>query len=305
MEGNSTSRPKSGVKVIKTSRTATGEKPKPQQKTVTLSEIQNLRVKTSQVDQQTKLLKTQLNRVKDQISSKTKAINKTVSYTADVKATNSFKTRTDQLNRSIQAAKDTKEQLEKQIELIKTNDKGTLVFELQEELKMAYCEYQRIQDAIADHQANGADNIQRLKNANAIIQDDYVKEIDTKINKIKNSNRDFKDKIIAHYKKLERNNIERELTRRNKEGKSIQFSKVEIDDTKRYRVEKYNLIATNLNEQSEKFESNVELLNNIINEQREKIVKYLTQQSQMMEIQQETARTMSEKQEPEEINIDF
>ncbi|EAY23550.1 hypothetical protein TVAG_072130 [Trichomonas vaginalis G3] len=304
MDGTSTQRSKKTIRVTRKVN-QNGNPPSKQQKPVTQSEIHELRLKTAQLDQQTKIMRTQLNRVRDQIASKTKAINKTVSSSSDVKGTNGFKTRAEQLEKSIQAATDTKEKLEEQIEQVKENDKGALVVELKEELKMAYCELQRIHDEIEEHKSRGANDAQKLKTANMKLTNEYLQELELKINKTRDSNRDIKDKIIAYYKKIERNNIERSLNKRNKEGIPLQYSKVEIEDNKRYRIEKFNVIAENLNDQSAKFESNVELLNNIINEQRSKIINHLSQdQAIQREIQLETART-EQNQEEEEVNIDF
>lgn len=271
---------------------------KKKQPHVTQSDIHQLRLKTQYLDQQTKILRTQLNRVHDQINAKTKTINKTVGNSNQI-ASNSFKTKIEQLTRSIEAATDTKEKLEEQIEVVKNNDKGAVVVELQEELKMAYCELQRIHDEIAESQSNGSSNVKRLQTANSKVSDEYAKDLDYKINKLRLSNKDIKDKIIAYQKKIERNNIERELNQRNKEGKTLQYGKVEIEDNKRYRIEKFNLIASSLNDENAKFEEKVKLLNDVINQQREKIVNHLVQQSPRKETSRSQGTT---KQEEEEAN---
>lgn len=301
------------------SRYSTGRQPlqplglheKKQQPQVSQSDIHQLKIKTSYLDQQTKILRTQLNRVHDQISSKTKAINKTVTNTHGGAVSNTSKTRIEQLERSIKAAKDTKEKLEEQLDTIKVNDKGTMVIELQEELKMAYCELQRIQESIKDAENNGSDNVRKLNVANSKVSNEYTRDIEYRINKYKLSNKDIKDKIISFYRKFERNNIERSLIQRDKEGKTLDYGKVEIEDNKRYRIEKYNLIASELNDQSTKFEEKVKILNDVINSQREKIVNYLIQQSPRKttsrkpeEEEQATERSKKSK-ETGEVDINF
>lgn len=263
--------------------TLTSKKEKPKQHEIKPSDIHELRMRTTQIQQQTRLMKTQLNRIKDRISSTTKQINRTVSNSKETSKVDSHQTAIKNIKMSIAAAEATIKDLDKQIKDCQEDDKSALVEELQEELKVAYCEYQRLKDTINNTEAESEETRKKFVEADAKTSKFHTNELNMSISQLKEANRALKEKIVAYNKKMERNKIEKIINERNKIGLTYEYYMKEINDTKRYRTEKYNMIAEELNKEMDDFDQKVEELNAIINEQRSKIIAYLTGKNQKEE----------------------
>ena len=276
---------------------------KKQPREIKPAEIHELRLKTSKIQQQTKLMKTQLNRIKDRINTTTKAINQTVTNSREPSKAKGHETTTAQIKKSIEAAQATNQDLDAQLKEAQLDDRSALVEELQEELKIAYCEYQRLQEETKRTASDSGALQKKLAEADARTSKAHTKELDLAISQTKASNKQLKEKIIAYNKKMERNKIEKTINERKKEGMSQQYCEIEITDTKRYRTEKYNMLANELNEEMEKFDSRVDMLNKIINEQRTKIINFLMNQKDKGEEaleEEEGKREGEEEEEPYE-----
>lgn len=255
-------------------------KDKPKQREIKPSDIHELRLKTTQIQQQTRLMKTQLNRIKDRISSTTKQINETVSNKKETSKVDSHQTAIKNIKMSIAAAEATIKDLDKQIKDCQEDDKSALVEELQEELKVAYCEYQRLKDTIDNTEAESEETRKKFAEADAKTSKQHTTELNMSISQLREANRALKEKIVAYNKKMERNKIEKVINERNQIGLTQEYYMMEINDTKRYRTEKYNMIAEELNKEMDDFDKKVEELNKIINTQRSKIIAYLTGKAQ-------------------------
>ena len=274
MEKSQTKRSNTAKKTVRYENPALFPKRK-QPREIKPSEIHELRLKTSKIQQQTRLMKTQLNRIKDRINSTTKAINQTVSNSREPVNPKSHENATNQIKQSIESAKATLQDLDDQLNEARDDDRSALVEELQEELKIAYCEYQRLLDETKETSNDSSELQKKLAEADARTSKQHTKELDLAISQTKASNKQLKEKIIAYNKKMERNKIEKTINERKQQGMSPKYCEIEIDDTKRYRTEKYNMLATELNQEMEDFDEKVDMLNKIINEQRTKIINFI------------------------------
>lgn len=247
---------------------------KKQKRKIRPAEIFDLRLNTSKVNQQNRVLKTQLTRIQDRINIKTKAINRTVANSRDPTEKNHGNT-IKQIRESITAAENTIRDLNNQLEEARDDDRLSIVDELKEELKIAYCEYQRLIDAVKENKLGTGDLKKRLQDADRRAGKAHTKDLERMIAAVKENNNVLKEKLEAYQKKMERNKIEAIINKRRADGKSQELCMLEIEDTKRYRTEKYNMLADELNAEIDNYDSKVDRLNSIIEEMRNKIIDRL------------------------------
>lgn len=289
---NSTSkRGKTGSRPPGTSTSAyrVGPKPKPRPQ-IKPSQIHEIRVKTQKIQQQTKLARTQLNRLKDMIAVKTEAINRTVSKAPEKKESLTIHQNTiQQLDKSIRGATDTLEKLQIELENLQFDDRTAKYQEIQEELLVTYCEYDRLQVDIEHHkeEANAAE--QRLIDADQKANPKNVNEIKADINNIKSINKSFRDKWNAYQIKIQKILIDQQIYKNRQENKDT--DEVIQEEKKRFDQETKDLnqLIHKMNKEDRKYHRHVDMLMETIDNQRRAIVDFLMGKKKNEDGEQEEA----------------
>lgn len=246
-----------------------------QKKQIKPAEIHEMRLNTQKVLQQNRLLKAQLNRLKVRINTTTKNINKTVSNTRDVQYEHTNENICRHLCESIQNAQQTIDALEAQIDERLNDDRTALVDELETELKIAYGEYMRLYDITHTKNTSNADLQKRLLEACQRCSKRHSKELDRIIIDTKEANKQLQDKVDAYNKRTDKIKIDRVINERAQRGVSHKYAMIMIDDTKKNRTEKYNTIVTSLNNEMDQYNSNVDMLIDMIEQKRQRIKDYI------------------------------
>lgn len=264
------------IRVSRKLRTSSAKNNQPKQKKlIKPAEIHELRFNTQKVLQQNRLLKAQLNRLKDRINTTTKNINKTVSNTRDVQYDHTNENICRQLNDSIIIAQHTIDQLDAEIQEKQNDDRIALVEELETELKVAYGEYMRLYEKTHQGNTSNADLVKRLNAASQRCSKRHAHELDIAIIDTKEANKMLQDKVDAYNKRAEKVKIERVINERQEKGMSHKYALISIDDTKANRTQKYNSIVTSLNEEMDQYNANVDKLIDLIGKKRNTIKEYI------------------------------
>ena len=262
------------------------------------SDVYEIKLKTQQLRQQTRQTRTQLSRAQDRINSQTNAINKTFEQSSDQPpvATNHSNT-VPQLQRSVESAQNTLDSLKNEIEKTRKDDKTFSVRELQEEVKIIYCEYTRLNKEVAD----GQEESQAVENARSQAEmkcsSRYQNSLKAQINELKSAIIDLNDKSNAYASKNAKLESDKELVKElgeqnqpvtPKSGKQQtqrqqqQPKQRSAQQIKKESDEKKAQIQTEIDEETEKLkeshkqhEESMNELRQIIEAMKEKIVEQL------------------------------
>ena len=254
--------------------TKLGGRPKPRE--VKPSQIHELRMQTLQIQNQTKLQRTQLNRLKDKIAAKTDAINKTVSKSGERPESSTIhQTTIPQVQRSIDGAQNTLQSLQEELDKAQMDDRTALYQETEEELKTTYLEYDRLQGDIQAAKDEAAQAEDRLKQIDARAGNEHASQLRSQIESNKNASKQLRDKLIAYQTKILKMNIERKIYDNRVNRVPIDQTIKEAEEENQQDRKKMDRMMQRMQKRQEHYEKHVEELMNIIDNQRRSIVDHL------------------------------
>ena len=237
--------------------------------------IQEIRVKTYDLEQQTKLLKAHLSRIKDNINSKTKAINKTVHNSGVLFPSGKQNKIIENLQQSIESARNTLISLNNKIKEAEIEDKSSIVEELKQDLIISFEEYQRLDEEIKNYNKLTEEVKNKLDYCNLITSDEYFNKTNLIINNFKNSNKELNSKVDAYSKKKLRMKIDLLYHQSLEQQKDKDLIEKEIYCRTKFIIEKHNLYIDQINFLKNEHSENINILENQINLMRKKIIEHL------------------------------
>ena len=257
------------------------------------AQVHELKLQTQKLRQQARLLRTQLKRTEDRINSQTNAINKTFESSGEKpQSSSSIHAFTiPNIKRNIEGAQHTLDHLKEQIELAENDDRTSAVEELEEELKVTYCEYQRLAKALQDKKAEANHFDKQLSEAEYRASNQHINELKAAIKNTRTQNASLRDKANAYQVKIEKMKIE-QLIAQHYNNKVP--TKKTLDDLEVERAEqnkRMNELCDELNEEAEEHDKNVAELQDIIEEMKLKISNRLTGEEQTQSEQHDTSDT--------------
>ena len=240
------------------------------------ADVYELRLKTSHLQLRTRQLRSKLNRLQDRILANTNAINKTFEQESDQPAvTSNHSNSVPQLRRSVESAANTLENLHDTIDQTRYDDKSYIVKELQEEVKLAYCEHQRLAMELQDAKIEANNSAQRRKEAEERISNQHIRELKAKNIELQGENASLRDKAVAYKMKQKKLQIEQEIAEHVKNRQSAEKSINNADKKTQEMSEKLTKTAQQLNEDKEKHLQKIQELKQLIEEQKQKIQDFL------------------------------
>lgn len=240
------------------------------------ADVYELRLKTSHLQLRTRQLRSKLNRLQDRIVASTNAINKTFEQESDQPAVTSNHTNSvPQLRRSVESAANTLESLHETIDQTRYDDKTYIVKELQEEVKLAYCEHQRLAMELQDSKIEVNESTQKRKEAEERISTQHIKELKAKNLQLQAENASLRDKAVAYKMKQKKLQIDQEISNHAKNKQPVEKTIKEADQKAQEMNEKLIQLAKELNESKEKHQQKIQELKDLIEEQKQKIQDFL------------------------------
>ena len=259
-----------------TKRTKTTNSPQSKSNEIKPSDVHELKLKTQQILLKTRQLRTQLNRLNDKITAKTNAINKTFEQqSGPAPIVTNHSNSVPQLQRSVELAENTLASLKEEIEAAYQDDKTFIVKELEEEVKLAYCENQRLSQEAkeARHQSNDTNKL--LRDATYKASNQNLQELRSSIREIQEANASLLDKSVAYSSKNEKLRVDQTIVEN--EQNKVPHQKA-IDDANKKKEES----AEKINKKTEKIEKikkehqeKIDELNKIIQQQKQVINDFL------------------------------
>jgi chromosome segregation ATPase len=156
------------------------------------------------------------------------------------------------------------------------NDDRTAIYqELEEELKVTYLEYDRLQGDIQTANAEALRLENQLKAADFKVSTENLNELHRRISELQTENAEYKSKWSAYQIKMHKMAIEARiaLNRKNSTPASTTV-KAAADEHRRY-IARLNQLATSMDAQDDSFSQHVQELAEIIDGQRRRLVKCL------------------------------
>lgn len=239
------------------------------------SDVHELRLKTQQIIQQTRLLHTQLTRLQDKIQSKDEAIHKIVNNADTQKNPKTYENAIKQLDCSIEGATNTRDQLKEQIEQASGDDKTYIVQELEAELKAAYCEYSRLQSDIVSKKQRAEEYKQRFIEADQVASTKNIQDLQTELRQLNTLNRDIRSKWRAYRIKIHKMEFEKRINQAIEKKQTPDQFKEQVQQETEEHTQEYNRVIEEMNKKEEEYTKNIEELQNIIEKQRRHIINFL------------------------------
>jgi hypothetical protein len=236
-------------------------------------------LETQKIQQQTTVLRTQLKRTQDQISSRTSAINKTFELSADKAATSAtiHANTIPNLQRNVEGARNALETLKAQIAETECDDRTVAVEELEEEVKVTYCEYKRLTQGLQDKRAVIAVCSRELQDAEFRASPKRQSDLRAILRDIRYENAVLRDKANAYQLKIEKLLIETQIAEPHRAGRQtqevIEHAMVERAELNQSVAE----IRKHLDKQEQRHRANVNELMGILTSLRQKIDEHLNQ----------------------------
>ena len=266
-------------------------KPKPRE--VHPSEIHEYRMKTLQIQNQIKLQRTQLNRLKDKIAQKTEAINKTVSKSNERPESSTIHDTTiNQVEKSIRAAQNTLATLNEEKDKALEDDRYASYLETEEELKVTYLEYDRLKGDIQSAKEKAQQTEKQLREIDQRAGSEHAAELKAIINQNRATSSSLREKWDAYQTKLLKLQIEEQIyNARNQQDNSKSPSNnksknnaqknetpqlvLDAQNEAKQIQKDINRLKNKLNKKQEHYLKHVEELIEIIDNQRRRIVDHL------------------------------
>jgi hypothetical protein len=242
--------------------------------------IHDLRLLTQQYQQETRILRTQLNRTNIDINSKTSVINKTFEQSGN--RPNASKTIHDHtihnLNRNIEGTRNTFQTIREQIIELERDDRSSVVEELEEDLKMIFCEYRRraliLQERQSDSRFYAAEQERKRYRASP----EHLADLRADIAEIREENAVLRSKARSYLLKLEKLRIEDEVAEKLRNHVSPQTV---VEEAEAYYVKQQRVLdrlTAALDREMDEFQQSVGELNALNEDMRETIRTFLDEQ---------------------------
>ena len=245
------------------------------------NQIHQLKLQTQQIKHQTKVLRTQLKRTEFKISSHTNSINKTFEQSSEKPPAITNHTNTIvYLKQNLDGAQNTLDTLKEQVKEAENDDKSSLVDELEEELKITYCEYRRLVRDLQEKKAEANHYDRQLNEVEYRASNQHISELKAAIRDIRAQNSGLRDKAQAYQVKIEKIKIEQNIKKHQDEKVDLKTTQnnIELEITDLH--DKINALCDELNKEAEQHDQNVAELTNIIEEMRMKIIKRLNEKDE-------------------------
>ena len=257
----------------KTSNNNYGKIPIRQVSNIQPTDIQEIKLQTQQILHKTKILKSQIVKIDFMISSETKAVNKTFEQNSEKQNPSQVsKTTIDNITRSIDGAENRIKALQDEIETLSKDDRGAIVDELQEEVKIAYCEYQRLGKALADTKEVAQSYKAQLHEAESFANS--IGRLRATVRELKALNSSLRDKSNAYQIKHEKLLIEKQINDNLKKKNNQRWrDKVELKEAE-YN-QRMKQICDELNNEADVHEQKIIELHEIIQNMCQKISDHL------------------------------
>lgn len=183
------------------------------------SDVFGVKLQTQQLLQKIRQQRTQLSRINDRITSQTNAINKTFEQQTDTPAVTTNHTNSvTQLQRSINSAQNTLNSLRKEIDKARRDDKTFAVKEMQEEVKILYSEYTRLNNEFNEGK-NVAQSYDKLRsNAEYKVSSQNFSSLKGTIRELKEQISSLSSKAQAYSSKKAKLDMEHDLSKRSRSG---------------------------------------------------------------------------------------
>lgn len=241
------------------------------------AQVHELKLQTQQIRQQTKILRTQLKRTEFQISSHTNSINKTFEQSSEKPQTTNHANTILYLKQNIEGAQNTLDSLKVQVKEAENDDKTSTVEELEEELKITYCEYKRLARTLQDRKAEANHYDRELSEAETRASNQHINELKAAIRDIRSQNASLRDKSRAYQVKIEKIRIDQEIKKHQDEKVDLKTTENNIELERTDLNARMNDICNELNAEAEQHDKNVAELTEIIEEMKMKIIKRLNE----------------------------
>ena len=253
---------------------ANNQNSKAQKKEIKPSDIYDLKVKTTKIEQEVRLLKTQLSRTKDRINQQNKAITKT-KHQANSFTPQKSKTTIKNLENSISSASNTLSALDEQIDRIEMDDKSAYLDELHEEILINYAEYVRVQETLKDRSNESKRFDKMLSQADARASSPYIQEQENALSAIQEENNKLIGKIKAYQNKCQKTKNEHLINKMESEKESLECALQEVDDANQRHTEKRDKYENLSHSEHDEYALAVDELQQLIMYQRKIISDYL------------------------------
>lgn len=257
-------------------RSSTGAISSAQKYTKKPSDIYDLKIKNAKLDQEIKILKTQLSRTKDRIHQQSKMIAHTVGPKSNVSGLQNKRQSTiNNLNHSVVSAQNTLDTLNQQLEQLEKDDRNCYVEELRTEILISYAEYMRIQDMLNESSTKNRNYSKTFAAVDKKASAPSIEDQEFELRALQEENAKLIDKIKAYQTKCERTKNESTILTREGDGESLECSIQEVQDANERRTKKLNWFNELSQKENEEYDATVAYLNSLINYQRSIIADHL------------------------------
>jgi chromosome segregation ATPase len=240
------------------------------------SDVYDLRLQTQQMVLRTRRLRTHLRRCQQRILANTNAINKTFEQQSDEPSVvTKHENTTANIKRSVDSAENTLESLQEQIEEAREHDKTYIVKELQEEVKLLYCEHQRLAEELRVEKIRENQLAARLAEAEQRASTQHLSELKAEIRSLHELNASRRDKAVAYHLKRERLLVEYQIKEHVEKkvptAKTVEESQAKIDEINNDLRDEVQASEQKKGEHRKKLTE----LRQLVEEQKQKILDFL------------------------------
>ena len=228
--------------------------------------------------QQITMLRSQLKRTEYKITAKTSAINRTFEKGQD-RTKNSATIHANtipNLQRNIERNKNTLETLREQIYAAENDDRTSMVEELEEELKMTYCEYQRGVRLLKEKKAENQFYDEQLGEAEFRASPQHVSDLRASIKATREENASLREKANAYQVKIEKIQIEHEIFNYHEQKMKHDRVMAKIKAETEEKNQRLQELTQELNEDQAKHQRAIAELTEIVESIKQKITEKLT-----------------------------
>jgi hypothetical protein len=244
------------------------------------SEIYDLKLLTQQYQQQSRVLRTQLNRTNLAIHAKTTVINRTFEQSGNrpMVSKTIHDTTIHNLKRSIQGGQNTLLTLREDIDRLERDDHSSMVEELEEDLKMTYCESARLamllQERRGDRDFYLAEQERKLYRSS----NEHITEMRAEINAVRDQNAILRSKARSYQLKLEKFRIEDEVAEKiaNNVSPGAVVEQSEVESTAKQQM--LDTLTYSLSQEMDEYRQSVLELNGLIDDMKARIREHLDEE---------------------------
>jgi chromosome segregation ATPase len=232
-------------------------------------------MKTLRIQTEIKLEQTKYNLLKERILNKTEAINRTLQQKANEQSATEHQHTIAQLKTSIERAENTLEGLQEELEEASYDDRTAFYQELEEELRVTYLEYERLQVSLSESKEQANSLERELKRVDEIASKSHLTELREHIERVKSVNKGLRAKWYAYQKKMHNMSLETRIKENREDQRRCNETIREGEDEYEASISRLKKLTDVLQSQNEDYDQKIEELFGIIDGQRRRIVQYL------------------------------